>query len=63
MPALPATSVKLDPSLTDAARRAAGLPADTGITALIRYALARLAGWPEDAARAVGRIQGGGAGA
>jgi hypothetical protein len=50
------TTVRLDPILIESARSKAGLPAGTGIQALIRYALARLADWPDEAALVTARI-------
>jgi hypothetical protein len=49
-------SVRYDSALIESARRGAQLPPETGFSALVRYALAKLAGWPEDASRAVARI-------
>jgi hypothetical protein len=45
------TNLVVSPTLADAAaRRAPGLPDGAGLSALARYALARLAGWPHSAA-------------
>jgi hypothetical protein len=41
--------------LAAAAARRSGLPEDTALAALARFALARLAGWPADAALTVAR--------
>ena len=48
--------VWIDDSLADDARQAAGL-GSVSLPRLIRYALAKLAGWPDSAARAVARIR------
>jgi len=50
-----ATTIRLDPILIDAARREAGLSANTSVQALVRYALARLADWPDDVALVISR--------
>jgi hypothetical protein len=44
----------------DDARRAAQLPARTSVQALIRVALAKLAGWPDSAVQTVARPRKGG---
>lgn len=50
------TSLVVSPTLADAAaRRAGSLGADATLAMLARYALARLAGWPDSAAREVAR--------
>lgn len=51
--------VAVPEALADDARRAAQLPARTSVQALIRLALARLAGWPDSAALTVARPKGG----
>jgi hypothetical protein len=43
--------VAIPECLADDARRAAQLPARTSVQALIRVALAKLAGWPDSAVR------------
>ena len=43
--------VRVPESLSEAARERAALPPGPGPAALVRYALAKLAGWPEPAAR------------
>jgi hypothetical protein len=48
--------------LIEAARAAPDVPAGLGVAALVRLALARLAGWPDTAVRAVTRPRGGGQG-
>lgn len=48
--------IRVDDQLADAARRGAGLPADVGLAAVIRLALAKLAGWPDAAASYAARI-------
>jgi hypothetical protein len=50
------THVRLPRQLVDAARDKAGLPAGAGTAQVIRYALATLAGWPDDAARTTARL-------
>jgi hypothetical protein len=49
--------VRLDPSLAEHARQAAGV-GPVSVAALVRYALARLANWPDEAARTIARIPG-----
>jgi hypothetical protein len=52
------TTLVVSPTLADAAaRRAPGLPDGAGLSALARYALARLAGWPHTAALDAARFQ------
>lgn len=51
--------VAVPEALADDARRAAQLPARTSVQALIRFALARLAQWPDSAVQTVARQKGG----
>ena len=48
------THIRVDESLADAAREAVGLPHIT-LPALVRLALAKLAGWPDAAAATIAR--------
>lgn len=57
------TQLVVPADLADAAARRADLPEDTTLAVLARFALARLAGWPNDAALAVARGRRAGAGA
>ncbi len=50
------TTVRLDPRLVEEARQAAGLPADSNTTQVVRYALAKLAGLADALAATVARI-------
>jgi hypothetical protein len=47
--------VAVPEALADDARRAAQLPARTSVQAVIRYAVAKLAGLPDSAALAIAR--------
>ena len=53
------THVRLSRQMVEAARGKAGLPAGSGTAQVIRYAVAKLAGWPEDAAQAMARVKNG----
>lgn len=50
------THVRLPRQLVDAARDNARLSAGSGTAQVIRYAVAKLAGWPDDAARTIARL-------
>lgn len=43
--------VRASDVLIEAARKGAGITGSAPVPAVIRYALAKLAGWPDDAAR------------
>ncbi len=52
------THVRLGEELADAARLGAGLPESISLAALVRYCLAKVAGWPEPAAHGAARSPG-----
>jgi len=49
------TQLTVPAELAAEALRRSGLPDDTGLAELARFALARLAGWPKPAALAIAR--------
>jgi hypothetical protein len=51
----PRVTVRVDDPLLSAARDGSGLPAGASPTELVRFALAKLAGWPDPHAAARGR--------
>lgn len=47
--------VRVDDALVEAARRRAPLPEDMSRAAVVRFAMAQLAGWPRDRAQQAAR--------
>jgi len=48
--------ISVNAQLESAAREASGLPPHASLPALVRYALAKLAQWPDSAAASAARI-------
>ena len=51
------TNLSVPDALVNAARRQAELPEEAGLAAMARYALARMAGWDQEASVTAARIR------